>query len=677
MLCSRVARGVAVVLGAVMASGFAGGGALAQEEAPLERAPLRVQVLDAEGRPRQGVRVVGYRLRGQEAAVRGEAVARGDDAIAVLPWSVGEDGAVELHLLVASAEPRRVIDLARAAPGPVPMRLPPVGALRIEFTRADGSPLPAALRSSLSVETPLATSRIAARAEVLQAALEDGVAVLQPVALGAECTLHARGVDLPPRRERPLDAGERVVRWPFPADTVFVVGKLRPPPPVGGSRRLAVQVGMETQSRGYSVRTGADGSFAVALPADFAGTLPCIDLRELPDGGPVRLPPLRLQTGDNDLGVVLLPAPTELLAGRIELDGEPPPPGFVLAWTPLGGEQGQLPLAMRPIAIGAGGAFRIDAAVAGLRAIRLACPDRRFLLAEPCEYAPGTRGVVVRIATRPVLSLDVLVDDPALADARWLVVALRRRSDGREFGSPLAPKVGAADRVQATWHAVGGDDFTVRARLVATGEVLHDGGDGVAIEGPSLQRSRELAPLDLRGRLHALRVLVDAPPTRGARHVYVRRSGGKEWRALGNGGQRFDTVVGGPVDLALVDDDLWLERASGVLGECRLIPQPAAAVRVRLRVPPPPLPGHELRVRAIPPADEFARMGAGWSAAAIGADGSAVVHCNRPGAWALRLEAVPAGGRPVELGDPVPIEIRAREPREIEIPAPDYGVLRR
>lgn len=651
-----------------------------------EPAKLRCQVLDDAGAPRACVHVLGTLHRGQEPLRHCDIVTAGD-GIATLPWATGDKGTVELRLLVVGAEPRRVLDLERAPAELLTMRLPPVGSLAIDFTLADGSPLPKALAGVASAFVPVHSTRVGDADVQLTSIANDGVAVLQPLALDLPLRLTLGGLPLDLHRDEPAltkAEPERTITWALPADLVWLHGRLQLPAGVEiGKAGIAVRIASERGSTGWALAVAADRTFAVPLSPEWRGVAVDLEFRQLQGHASVKLPPrLLLTAGANDLGTVELRAEPELLHGRILLDGAPAPPTFVLAWQVRcqPPDIGRVP---QVVPICADGRFQLIGPDTNVARIAISCPDWHYRVDPPAEFVPGQANVTVNVRTLPVLGVELLVDDVAFGNATKLRLALRRPTDQHDFPSLLSPKPDAPGVLLGGWPGKAGGDFVLRADLTATGELLFESEAPVAIEMPRLSASRLLPPVDLRGKLHWLHLGIEAPPpARGDwRQVAIRRHGSTPWHRQ-TFASRIDCIVGGPVDVVVFGDDLWIERRDDVLGACPITPRPAAAVAVMVTPPPPTQKDIHWRLRGTH--DDLARGGefdfayrpAGLGAD-VAADGTALLRCPLPGNWHVRLVAQLPGGKELEIGDDAVLHVESPEPRrfELKLREADYEAL--
>jgi len=147
-----------------------------------------------------------------------------------------------------------------------------------------------------------------------------------------------------------------------------------------------------------------------------------------------------------------------------------------------------------------------------------------------------------------------------------------------------------------------------------------------------------VAALDLRGRLHCMRVSVALPA--GALPagteppfavLHVRHSSAEDYRGRWVQGS-FVVATGAPsVDLVLDASGWRLERLAGVDSDRSVTLRPGLPVRIQLHGGAPALPaGFELRAELVPMVREV--RSAGYRMVAFDAGGTALVRASEPGA---------------------------------------------
>lgn len=311
---------------------------------------LRVQVVDASGRPCPGVRVLAEKVRREMFELSNvSAVTVGAEATAVLrpladpesSWSVSIDG------LYPRAE-AVLVDLASPPPQPIRLVLSEHGAVEVRIAHADGLPYLGSVRVELTPLDEPATAAVTSGSGREFAAAQQP-ALMQRIELGAGRTrfehvglgrrLRARldfGIpgDAPSLREfdGPTTPGE-VVEIDLAVDPAFptLVGRLldpegRPLRHAGFELRLAYEGPVTDPEAALGVATDAVGRFGVRLYQRVQHPLRTLAFaRTRDDRAPLgAFRAFELVPGTNDLGDWRL-APPELLASgtTIGLVGEP------------------------------------------------------------------------------------------------------------------------------------------------------------------------------------------------------------------------------------------------------------------------------------------------------------------------------------------------------------------
>jgi hypothetical protein len=636
--------------------------------------PLRVQVVDREGRPAAGLRVLAQRRLPGIEPERSEAVTAGADAVATFPqWVVGSDKAtVELRVAMLGPSPRRVVDLAHGLELPVRLQLPAVHALDVALHMADGTDLPAPLAANLEVIAVADdAAEVGSEPVQLRARLDGAHHRVFPVALGVPVRLRTEPLFVGTRDEPAwTDAAvPHAIDWRMPTDLVALVGRMLPSDSQDPSTwRITVTLDGRDRLRGFAAR---DGTFAAAFlgarperTETWIGKTPTLLISVAApiqaSAEPVLAQPLA--PGRNELGEIRLRDDPLWVAGTLRLDGKPVPAGTVVRCTllftkPFPGPY--LPIAVRT---DAGGRFAVRAPLPPDCKVVVDGPGPDYRTVGNNRFAPGSSEVVVDLERQVHLAIDVLFDDARLADPKGYHIGLRREQDGKVFGTLLEPKPGTpAGTMTGRWRGTAGGTFRLWFQLRATGEVLGVDPRPIEIEQPFLGRSRTLPALDLRGRLRLLRVRAALPPAdpHAVRELFLRPATGGAWTRTWLG-PATDHVVAAPVDVIAFGTDVRFEQHLACEGELLLAARPATRVTVRIEPAPRPLKdGCALELEASHPLcnDGEPTPYPGMFTRTVGQDGSAVLGLPFAGAWQVQLWVKGHGAAPIAVGDPIEVSV--------------------
>jgi len=370
-----------------------------------------------------------------------------------------------------------------------------------------------------------------------------------------------------------------------------------------------------------------------------------------------------LRAGRNDLGNIVMREAPLIASGQVLVDGEPPTQRIGLSIDFLGkdrdGEMDWRRLRNAAVAFPKPGQFEVRGLAApGRHRLVPDAPD--CLPPELLEFHAGQRDLLVQLQQGGGLQVQVLLDDPSLAED--LVFTLRPQNPSPDHEralrwrgrSPGGELIQDRKRRTVAWRGlVPGNYRLILDALGAVAPVVTLA--NLVVPAGGRCEDGRIAPLDLRGKLRAINlVLADAagrPFRRREKAVMWSSAGGKQTLAKWTNEGRTRILAAGPVDLSIMARGYQTTKLVAVTEDTTVRLQPLPTISLSLPAVTVPR-GTKVLLRVLP-----AGLPEDWITARIGTRRYELVSLTKP------------SHDLISLGQPrvVPVQVRPGEEIKLQV----------
>ncbi|MCA8973364.1 MAG: hypothetical protein KDC98_01515 [Planctomycetes bacterium] len=579
-------------------------------------------------------------------------------------------------------------------PAEIVLRLPPSGRVIVHVRDAQGRPLDLAYDAYRRVELTLLDQKPRSRREeydlwnasrsarTAAALTPAGDAVFSHVALDKH--LIAQHMQLWRSHVGPTRAAPEVeiTLAESALDAILTATVLRPDGSVVAESEIRVSFASSRGGGGYGARTDVAGRMRFNLSNDMDGETWRIGIAlEATPRLEVELPPRAICAGVNDLGEVRLQRRGILVAGRTQVDPSTPLDDVEIDVERY--EDGEWSREWLTADWGPDeGQFEIHGSMPPGSRLRLIADEGAFLTANPTEFEPGARDVVVTVIEAGAVHATFLVADD-MAHSR-LSTCLRHLASGRE-ATPIEEGRGRLNlskdrdehggRMERRWRHLLPGQYELTVSCTGNPEPILCLGP---IEVPS---GRDGAPklndIDLRGRLRRIEIramTADGSPIASPGAYVLVRSNEVDWHAYSLTTGVAVLFASTSVEAFVIADGYCIAHEPAILESSTVRLLPATESRIDVEVPLSLPADVGLRLLLLPtldlsadsrayfdngPSDALRRFFA--ESPAVDSHGRAIVRSRWSGTF--RVVAVLSAGGHVNT-----VDLRPR-PDEIVLPA--------